>query len=230
MIASETLARPTLDVIAAAYAAVVIERQVHLESQVELGEWSADLERCELTLGERTVRVVLLGSSDDRAGTWQWAWDSAAYGPAHPAVQRLSALVDIGREYDVPELATGMIRLSGVYDAGHGPGHTMAFAACGLLAANAYYPAPYEGGTAWLLIDDDRLTPPHLSGTEAVRVIAAATTMFPHHGRLTVETYLGVRGVPASDRGDELIAQLPEGPVSFTFDDLDRMVSVEASL
>lgn len=229
MIAPETLARPTLDVMAAAYAAVVVERQVQLESQVEPGPWSADLERCELTLGERTLRVMLLGSSDDHAGTWQWAWDSPAYGPRHPAVVAVTPLVDIGRAYDVPELATGTLRLSGVYDAGHGPGHTIAFAACGLLAADAYYPAPYDGGTAWLLIDDDHLAPPRPSASDAARLIAAATTMFPHHGRLTVETYLGVHGLAADDRGHGLIARFPDGPLSVTFDDLDRVVSVDPS-
>lgn len=228
MISPETFSRPTLDTIAAAYAAVVVERQLQLESQVELGEWGADLDRCELTLGRRALRMQLLASSDDRAGTWQWSWDSTRYGPQHPAAQAATALVDIGREFDVPELATGTIRLSGVYDAGHGPGHTIAFAACGLLAADAYYPAPYDGGTAWLLIDDDHLAPPRPAAGEAVRLIAAATTMFPHQGRLTVETYLGVHGLPASERGNQLIAQLPDGPVTFTFDDLDRVVSVEA--
>lgn len=224
------LEHPTLDTIAAAYAAVVIERQLLLQDAVPAeGGWSADLDRRRLSLGDRSFTVALLGSSTDATDTWQWAWDSPAYGPEHPAVAPTAPLVEVGRAFDVPELATGQIRQSGVYDSGQGPGHTLALAATGLLAAQAYYPAPYDGGTAWLAITDDQLAEPHPAGPDAVQVLSAAVTMFPHHNRLTVETYLGVHGLAASDDGDQLVADFPDGQAVFAFDELDRLVELTTS-
>lgn len=229
MISADALLRPTLDTIAAAYAAVVIERQVQLASAVELAEWSADLDRRILSLGDRELTVSLLGSSTDATATWQWAWDSPTYGPDHRAVAATAPLVAIGRQYDVPELATGQIRLSGVYDGGQGPAHTLALASCGLLAGNAYFPAAYDGGTAWLLITDDRLPAPRPAGGDALRVISAAASMFPHDNRLTVETYLAVHDLSASDDAERITASFPDGEATFTFDELDRLIDVSAS-
>lgn len=221
--------RPTLEVMAAAYAAVVLERQLHLNDILADAPWSADLDAGELTVGERTMSIAMLGSSTDAGDIWEWAWDSPSYGPRHPAVEPTCKLIEIGARFDVPELSTGRIRLSGLYDAGSGGGHTLAFAACGLLGAPAYYAAPYDGGSAWLLVTDPGVRSSGLRGAEALSLIRRATRMFPHDNRLTVETYLGAHGLSAVSDGDRVIAELPGQTACFDFDEAGRLVDITPS-
>ena len=215
---------PTLDTIVAAYSAVVIERQLQLGQVLGEGAWSLDLQHGVLSLGGRELAVVALAHTDPQGGTWRWAWPARGPAAAGSTAGTVTALIDIGQRFDVPELATGTLRLSAVHDGGQGPGHTLAVAACGLLAARGYFPAPYDGGTAWLLITDPRLGLRAPDARRAVRLITAAAERFPHDNRLTVETYLGVRGVPARDDGDAVLAEFPDGTVRFVFDAAGRLV------
>lgn len=217
------LEHPTLDTIAAAYSAVVIERQLQLERLFEAGDWSLDLERGVLDVRGRALDVVLLARTDSVAGTWQWAWQTPYNQTVRASPHRIAPLIEIGQRYDVPELATGTLRLSGVHDGGQGPGHTLAITGCGVLASRGYFPATYDGGAAWLLITDSRLRTRAPDAQHAVRLLDAAVARFPHDNRLTVETYLGVHGIQARDEGDQLTAAFADGDVRFTFDSTGRL-------
>lgn len=164
------LEHPTLDTVAAAYAAVVAERQLRLERLFDRRGCSLDLDALELTVGGRPLRALPLAYVDDASGTWQWAWVSAT----NPHGGPLAHLIEIGHRYDLPELTTAVIRLSAVHDGGPGPGHTLAIAACGLLAAHGYFRAPYDGGTVSLLLTDERIGCPRPDVETASRLLAAA--------------------------------------------------------
>lgn len=214
------LEHPTLDTVAAAYAAVVAERQLLFERLFDRRGWSLDLAARELTVGGRPLRALPLAYVDDAHGTWQWAWASAT----NPHGEPLAQLIEIGHRQDLPELTTAVVRLSAVHDGGPGPGHTLAIASCGLLAAHAYFPAPYDGGTVWLLITDERVGRPRPDAGTASRLLTAAMRRYPHANRLTVETYLGVHRLPASDDGARITAELGEMTLVCSFDSSGRLL------
>lgn len=217
------LEQPTLDTIAAAYSAVVIERQIQLEQLLGDGAWHLDLPHGVLSVGGYELAVAQLAHADTEGATWRWAWPAPGALGQHPDANRITPLVEIGQRFDVPELATPALRLSAVHDGGQGPGHTLAVAACGLLAAPGYFPAAYDGGTVWVLITDERLGRVEPDAATAPALLTAASSRFPHANRLTVETYLGVHGLPARDEGDQLAASIGDSWLLFSFDEVGRL-------
>ena len=108
----------------------------------------------------------------------------------------LAESVTIGTKFDVPELTRESVPLSAIADAGiagsaHGPGDTLAVAACGLLGARPYYAGRYDGGTAYMPITDPSVPGSVFDVRQVPQVTGGAIAKFPHHPRLTVETYLG---------------------------------------
>lgn len=240
--------RPTLDTMAAAYAAVVAEKQLAFDELVGTpldgasAGWSADLDAPSLQIGGHTFTAALLGSAAEHDGTWLWGWANPAFGPGHPATRATSELRRIGAEFDVPELTRESLPLSSVSDSGlHaagpgggtlGPAHTLAVVATGVLGARAYYAGAYEGGAAFLAVTDDRLAAPVIDPSRVPEIIGLAIEAFPHHHRLTVETYLGHHGLTAERLKDGLIAHMPDdrGIVAFAFDAHDRLINLETEL
>ncbi|WP_146135473.1 DUF6882 domain-containing protein [Antricoccus suffuscus] len=227
--------KPTLDVMAAAYAAVVAERQIAFERLAVAEIWTADLDDRQLHIGDRTFEVSFLGSAADAEGTWLWGWANAAFGVDHVATAPISELVTIGQKYDVPELTTPSLPLSalanpGIHGPGHGPGDTLAVVACGLLDGSAYYAGEYEGGTAYMLVTDASVPRPPVDVAGLPLLIQSATAMFPHDHRLTVETYLGVHGIEATTYGEFLTAHFDSGEtISFTFDERGELTDLTRS-
>ncbi|GAB3302234.1 hypothetical protein EK0264_01675 [Epidermidibacterium keratini] len=223
------LQQPTLDVIAAAYAAVVLERQDAFEALAGGASWDADLAAARLQIGERTLRIALLGSASDADGSWLWAWDNPTFGPDHPATRPLRALVEVGREHDIPELVRPVVPLSSLSDPGDGPAMTIVTAASGLLGAGGYWPAPYDGGIAYLAVLDRALPAPTPDALALAELMQRAITAYPHDNRLTVETYLGVHGLSARVEASTVVAELGGREARFEFDATDRLTALEVS-
>lgn len=217
---------------AAAYAAVVAERQMVFERLASAETWTADLDERRLHVGDRTFEVSFLGSAAEVEGTWLWGWANAAFGLEHVATAPIAELVAIGHKYDVPELTAPSLPLSslanaGIQGPGHGPGDTLAVTACGLLDASAYYAGEYDGGTAYMLVTDASVPRPIVDVAGLPKLIETATAMFPHDHRLTVETYLGVHGIAATTYGEFLTAHFDSGEkISFTFDERGELTDL----
>ncbi|WP_134322493.1 DUF6882 domain-containing protein [Cumulibacter soli] len=218
------LKHPTLDTIVAAYSAVVIERQMLLQKLVEGAPWSLDLRQQVLTVGARTLRVSPLAHVATDGETWQWASSDGS-----PARTGHTELIEIGRRLDIPELTTRRLPLSAIHDGGQGPAHTLAIAACGLLAGRGYFPAAYDAGTAWLLVREESLEHPALDVAAVGTLLRGATSLFPHADRLAVETYLGVHRLSARDDGDRITAEVGGRRLEFIFDSADRLRDVSAA-
>lgn len=223
------LQQPTLDVIAAAYAAVVLERQDAFETLVGDASWDADLGAARLQIGGRALRVALLGSASDADGSWLWARDNPTFGPDHPTTRPLRSLVDVGREHDIPELVRATVPLSSLSDPGGGPAMTIVTAACGLLGAGGYWPAPYDGGVAYLAVLDGGVPVPVPDAMGLAELMQRALGAYPYDNRLTVETYLGVHRLTARVEGTAVVAEVGAREARFEFDAADRLVALEVS-
>lgn len=229
MTSSTNVQKPTLDTMAAAYAAVVAERQLAFDELVGPVPWSADLSVPSLTLGDRTFTAALLGSAADEDQSWLWSWANPAFGENHPAAAAIVQLRTLGERFDVPELTKPKLPLSSISDSGMGPAHTLAVAGAGVLGAGAYYAGGYDGGSAFLLITDPSLHAPAFDASKVPGIIGAAVQAFPHDHRLTIETYLGHHKLPTERLKNGLLAYIPDngGILAFTFDEHDRLIDME---
>ncbi|MDX6743053.1 DUF6882 domain-containing protein [Actinocorallia sp. A-T 12471] len=193
----------------AALSAIVLAQQETLAARLPRADWSADLNGRTYTSGGTTVRVGLLGSYASRERTWLWGWANAQFGPDHPAVAPTLAVREIGARLAVPEFTSPEVDLSW-FEGGHA-GHLIAVAAAGVLGGSGYIGAGYEGGSAYLLVDDPAIPPAAFDPAAVPALIAKAVSLFPADPQLTLTRLLAYHHVPFRRSGARTEARLPGG-------------------
>jgi hypothetical protein len=209
------------------YAASVLDRQLYLNELVGELDWHFDLTAGTLTFGDRyRWSVQLLGTESEASRTWLWAWAN----PSALSPDRLRAaltLREFGRERNLPEFVEPQLLLNAV------DGHLLGMIAAGLLNANAYYRAPYEGGAAVFLITDEafpRCQEPPLSRIAAVFPQAIAAFALPDHKR-ALEGYLQSYGLACADEHGRIVVREEGEPVLIaSFDEQNRLSELHVTL
>lgn len=189
---------------AAAYAAVVAERQAVLAGMHDDSGWDVDLGAGTLTLGNLTLQVAVLGSYAQVDNTWLWGWANESLG-----VDLSSPIFDPGRwlrrqaaTYGIWELDEPEFSLTDVRDVGLGSAGTVAMAAVGLLGAKAMYVTRNPGGRLYLAVLDDQVPFAQASKETFPQRIMTGTALFPGHEQLTVQTYLNVHRLTSHHQED----------------------------
>ncbi|MCD0450829.1 hypothetical protein LO762_16750 [Actinocorallia sp. API 0066] len=193
----------------AAQSALVLARQETLAAHLPRADWSADLNGRTYTSGGVTVRVGLLGSYAARERTWLWGWANAQFGPTHPAVAPTLAVREAGERLGVPEFTVPELDLS--WFEGDNAGHLVAIAAAGVLGGSGYIGAGYEGGSAYLHVDDPQVPPTSFDAASVPSLIDKAVALFPADPQLTLTRLLAHHRVPYRRAGTGVEARLPGG-------------------
>ncbi|WP_289009733.1 DUF6882 domain-containing protein [uncultured Thermomonospora sp.] len=202
---------PAFQRLGAALAAVVLQQQETLAEFLPREDWKADLTARTYSSGGVTVRVSLLGSYAVREQTWLWGWANPQFGEEHPAVVPTLVVREIGQRLGVPELVTPEVDLAW-YDgpAGHG-GELIAVVAGGILGGGGYIGAGYDGGSAYLHVDDPQAPRASWDPIPVPRLVANAAGLFPHDSRLTLARLLSHHRVPYRQTPTTIEALLPGG-------------------
>ena len=204
---------PAFTRLGAAFAAVVLHQQETLADFLPRAEWSADLTAREYLTGGVTVRVSLLGSYAERERTWLWGWANPQFGPQHAAVAPTLPVRELGERLGVSELVTQEVDLTW-YDgpAAHG-GEPIAMVAVGLLGGGGYIGARYDGGSAYLHVDDPQVPKATWDPEQLSRLILGSVALFPDDHQLTVARYLSHHGVAYRRTPEAIEAFLPDGGI-----------------
>lgn len=230
---SEERTHDELNRCAAAYSAVVAERQAALASMHDDSGWDVDLGAGTLTLGELTVQIAVLGSYAQVDNTWLWGWANESLG-----VDLGSPIFDPGRwlrrqapTYGIWELDEPEFELTEVRDVGLGPAGTVAIAAVGLLGAQAMYVTNRPGGKLYLAVLDQQVPAPVATKDTFAQRLMTGTKLYPGHDRLAVQTYANVHRLQVANAdhaqlitfgdGSQLEVQYAEDGTISTFADLD---------
>lgn len=222
---------PAFGRIGAALGAVVLQQQETLAEFLPREDWNADLTARTYTSGGVTVRVSLLGSYAEQEGTWLWGWANPQFGETHPAVTPTLPIRDLGAMLGAPELTTPEVDLSW-YDgpAAHG-GELIAVVAAGLLGGAGYIGAGYEGGSAYLHVDDPRVPRAAWDPVPVPRLIVNAVTLFPDSPHLTVSRLLSRHRVAYRQSARLIEADLPDGRTARAeYDNTGRFARWEATI
>jgi hypothetical protein len=215
----------------AALSAVVLQQQETLAEFLPREDWNADLAARTYTSGGVTVRVALLGSYAVQERTWLWGWANPQFGPDHPAVAPVLSVREMGDRLGVPELTTPEVDLTG-YDgpAAHG-GELIAVVAAGLLGGGGYIGAGYEGGSAYLHVDDPQVPRAIWDTVSVPRLIISAAALFPGDATLTLARLLSHHRVAYRQGPGTTDVRLPGGgSARAVFDDLGRFANWENNL
>ncbi|REE99726.1 DUF6882 domain-containing protein [Thermomonospora umbrina] len=215
---------PAFQRLGAALAAVVLHQQETLAEFLPREDWNADLTARTYSSGGVTVRVSLLGSYAVQEQTWLWGWANPQFGADHPAVAPTLVVRELGERLGIPEFVTPEVDLSW-YDgpAGHG-GELVAVAAGGVLGGGGYIGAGYDGGSAYLHVDDAQAPRASWDPIPVPRLVMNAVSLFPHDPRLTLARFLSHHRVPYAEGPRTIEARLPGGGSAHAaFDGLGRL-------
>lgn len=222
---------PAFERLGAALAAVVLQQQETLAEFLPREDWNADLTARSYTSGGVTVRVSLLGSYAVQEQTWLWGWANPQFGDEHPAVAPTLAVREVGERLGIPEFVTPEVDLSWYEGpAGHG-GELIAVAAGGVLGGGGYIGAGYDGGSAYLHVDDPNVPPAQWDPVPVPRLLINAISLFPQDHRLTLARLLSHHRVPYREIPGGIQALLPDGGAALAvFDEHDRFTSWNTEL
>jgi hypothetical protein len=168
------------------YAAASFDKQRQFADLVETFDWRFNMDSGILSFGDRYQwRAQVLGTESEETQTWLWAWANEASKIPPPLLQASLAMKALGEQRLIEELTEPEVPLGKI------DGHFFAMLASGVCQANSYYRAPYDGGTAYLLIRDDTFPK---NPDPSLRRIAS---VFPQ-----------VIGISADRIGPELVARV----------------------
>ena len=119
---------------------------------------SFDMRSGILKFGGRVgLRAQLLGLEDRIHSTRLWGWSSPP-GISEEHLVASNRMRDYGSEQGLAEFTTETIPCATLFSDDLGiAGHGLSAIAVGVLGFDTYFPAPYDGGTVFVLLKDSRL-------------------------------------------------------------------------
>jgi len=191
------------------------------------GAWDLDLQAGQLKFADGpSYRIGLLGSYGEAAGTWLWAWANRNMDLSPEVTEAAQSLREMGRQKAIPEFHENETHESETFC------HRLAMIAVGEAGAAAYYRAPYEGGSAYLLIRDEILPVPerhHLGRIQ--RVIAESISTFEMPHRSAIEAFFAAENLSVGQTEPlEILATADDGDLRIRFDEEGRLTEMKSLL
>jgi hypothetical protein len=210
------------------HAAFSFDKQLHLAELVDGLDWHFNMTSGLLSFGQHLhFRVQILGTESDHDHTWLWAWANEGSHIPPELLQASLQMKALGEEQQIPELTTPLLQLGDI------DGHTLAMIASGVCQANAYYRCPYDGGAAFVLIQDEsfpKSTEPPLVRIASVFPQAISSIEIADH-RLALIGYLEHYGLVGQDEEGKLVVKADgQAVLVAAFDELNVSVRPTAFL
>jgi hypothetical protein len=210
------------------------EKQFHLADVVGTRSWGFSMDDGLLTFTDDDAQPAgppiafaaqLLGSAADRDHTWLWSWANEASQIPAALTQGAQRLRESGM---APEFTTATFAL----DLENVDDHRLALMSSGVLAADAYYRGPYNGGAAFFVLRDERLRLPAPAGPRIISTISQAISSVPivDH-RAAITAYFDARGLqPSADGDNAIVGTMTDGELRAEFDMQGRLADLHGTL
>ncbi|MQY04706.1 DUF6882 domain-containing protein [Actinomadura macrotermitis] len=201
--------------LAAPHLAVTAERLERHHSALAGQPFERDLARGTGRVGDRDVRVGVLGSYAENR-TFQWFW-AAGVRPGSPGAEHAERLRALGEEHGVPELTEPLLDLGAFYDP-RAAADDLAVMALGLLGAAGVLRHGHGGRALTFIVTDGLALPDGPSDAAAVYLRGGAALLGVHDrerlGAAMLRGYADHHGLACRDDGGETVVELPGGALA----------------
>lgn len=152
------------------YALASFDKQLHLQEVFgEKRGWSFDLQASTLAFDDMPpFHIQLLGTESQQSNTWLWAWANAESAIPLAALTAVERLRTFGQSYNVRQFTAAELLVTD-----NDNGFNFGLIASGLLGADSFYRAAYDGGALYMLIHD------HAYPRTAENIIMRVTRVIP---------------------------------------------------
>ncbi len=133
------------------YAVASFDKQLHLQEVFgKQRGWSFDLNASTLTLSDmQPFHIQLLGTESEQSKTWLWAWANTESGIPPVALEAAEQLRTFGTNYNIRQFTASELLITE-----NDNGFYFSLIASGLLGADSFYRASYDGGALYMLLQD----------------------------------------------------------------------------
>ena len=199
----------TFKVILSKYGALALDKQENLSELIGETVGDLDIEKGEISFGDITFPVQILGFSMQDAKQWSWAWDNEEiFGK--DLVVSADKIKEIGEEFDIKEFT------SPVLNADFDDCHTLAMTSTAILGMDAYYAVSEEGLDIFVLIKSD-LIEENNSVVKFRNTFYTFQKNFNIYPRIAFEAYTKLKGYIFKPHDDFALAKIGEARVMAGF-------------
>lgn len=187
------------------YGALALDKQENLSELIGEEVGDLDIEKGQLSFGDVTFQVQILGFFMQDSKQWSWAWDNEdIFG--EKLIKSALQIKSIGEEFGIPEFATPL--LNATYD----DCHTLAMTASSILAMDAYYAVSEDGLDIFVGITSD-LIKENDSAKKFRDTFYTFQKNFNIYPKIAFESYTKLKGYGFKPHDDFALAKIGEARV-----------------
>lgn len=148
-------------------AGLSFEKQLIFGEVIGSNAWQFDMARGNITFGNLSFPVQVIGSLSFTNYSWMWGWANEQSGIPENLLQHSRDLKRIGDEIKIKELIEGHFSVEKGFE------HKIGMMSCGIFNTKSYYCANYGQGTLVVTIDNNKI--PTIDNDKIEKVL----TIFP---------------------------------------------------
>lgn len=187
------------------YGALALDKQENLSELIGEEVGDLDIEKGQLSFGDVTFQVQILGFFMQDSKQWSWAWDNEdIFG--EKLIKSALQIKSIGEEFGIPEFATPL--LNATYD----DCHTLAMTTSSILAMDAYYAVSEDGLDIFVGITSD-LIKENDSAKKFRDTFYTFQKNFNIYPKIAFESYTKLKGYGFKPHDDFALAKIGEARV-----------------
>ncbi len=187
------------------YGALALDKQENLSELIGEEVGDLDIEKGQLSFGDVTFQIQILGFFMQDSKQWSWAWDNEdIFG--EKLIKSALQIKSIGEEFGIPEFATPL--LNATYD----DCHTLAMTASSILAMDAYYAVSEDGLDIFVGITSD-LIKENDSAKKFRDTFYTFQKNFNIYPKIAFESYTKLKGYGFKPHDDFALAKIGEARV-----------------
>ncbi len=196
-------------VILSKYGALALDKQENLSELIGETVGDLDIEKGEISFGDISLPVQILGFFMKDAKQWSWAWDNEDIFGEDLTVSACE-IKEIGEEFEIKEFS------SPILNADFDDCHTLAMAATAILGMDAYYAVSEEDFEIFVLIKSD-LIKENNSVIKFRNTYYTFQKNFNIYPKLAFEAYTKLKGYGFKPHDDFSLAKIGEARVMAGF-------------